>query len=103
MIKKIGVIGAGTMGCGIAQIAAQNNHSVYLIDKNSDQLDKAIISLNKILTRLCEKGKITPNEKTEIQDRITRSTSLQKLSDCDLVIEAIIEDLKIKHQVLNNF
>ena len=101
MIKKIGVIGAGTMGCGIAQIAAQNNHSVYLIDKNSDQLDKAIISLNKILTRLCEKGKITPNEKTEIQDRITCSTSLEKLSDCDLVIEAIIEDLKIKHQVFN--
>ena len=102
MIKKIGIIGAGTMGCGIAQVASQNKHKVYLIDNNPNQLEKAASSLDKILNRLCEKGKISTKEKIEIQERITFSSNFDSLSDCDMVIEAIIENLKIKHEVFGN-
>ena len=102
MIKNIGIIGAGTMGCGIAQVASQNNHHVYLIDNNPDQLEKAAASLDKILSRLCEKRKISTKEKIEIQQRISFTTDFDKLSHCDLVIEAIIENLKIKHEVFRN-
>ena len=77
------------MGCGIAQVASQNNHTVYLVDNNPDQLEKAASSLDKILTRLCEKGKTSTKEKNEIQDRITFTTTFEKLSDCDLVLSLI--------------
>tara|TARA_B100000963_G_scaffold357165_1_gene378746 strand:+ start:519 stop:1685 length:1167 start_codon:yes stop_codon:yes gene_type:complete len=102
MIKNIGIIGAGTMGCGIAQLASQNKHTVYLLDNNPDQLKKAIASLDKILARLCEKGKLSNEEKNEIQERITFTSEFDKLSDCDVVIEAVIENIKIKHEVLRN-
>ena len=102
MIKNIGIIGAGTMGCGIAQVASQNKHTVYLLDNNPDQLKKAIASLDKILARLCEKGKLSNEEKNEIQERITFTSEFDKLSDCDVVIEAVIENIKIKHEVLRN-
>tara|TARA_Y100001933_G_scaffold230906_1_gene248300 strand:- start:576 stop:1742 length:1167 start_codon:yes stop_codon:yes gene_type:complete len=102
MIKNIGIIGAGTMGCGIAQVASQNEYTVYLLDNNPDQLKKAIASLDKILARLCEKGKLSNEEKNEIQERITFTSEFDKLSDCDVVIEAVIENIKIKHEVLRN-
>ena len=102
MIKNIGIIGAGTMGCGIAQVASQNKHTVYLLDNNPDQLKKAIASLDKILARLCEKGKLSSEEKNEIQERITFTSEFERLSECELVIEAIIENLKIKYEVFRN-
>ena len=102
MIKKIGIIGAGTMGCGIAQVASQNGHRVFVVDNAKKQLEKAALSLDKILSRLCEKGRISAEDKNAIQDRISFTTELNPLSDCDLVIEAIVENLKIKHDVFKN-
>jgi 3-hydroxybutyryl-CoA dehydrogenase len=98
-IKKIGIIGAGTMGSGIAQVASTAGCIVKLFDLNQDALDKAEAALNKILTRLVEKGKIDKIEKSSIQNNIRYVNSLQELSDSQLVIEAIIENLEIKQKV----
>lgn len=96
---NIGVIGAGTMGAGIAQIAAQNKNEIVLIDNNENQLEIAKINIEKSLSKLTEKGKISEQEKVDIADRVTRSIEFSDLKDCDLVIEAIIEDINVKHSV----
>ncbi len=97
---KIGVIGSGTMGSGIAQVAAQNGHSVYLIDTSQQALDKAKNNLSQTLSRLVEKEKITSEQAVQIGSSIQYSTDLEDLSSCGLVIEAIVEDIKIKHTLL---
>ncbi|MGB1645982.1 MAG: 3-hydroxyacyl-CoA dehydrogenase NAD-binding domain-containing protein [Crocinitomicaceae bacterium] len=102
MISNIGIIGAGTMGCGIAQVAAQNKHKVVVVDKDKLQLEKAKAGLDKILSRLCEKERITTQDKEAILHRITFTTDLNQLSNSDLIIEAIIEKLGVKHEVLKD-
>lgn len=98
-MKKIGVIGAGAMGSGIAQVAASNGHSVVLSDASKEQLERSQQSLQKVLERLVEKGNIDVNQSNTIQSSITYSTDLTALADSDLVIEAIVERLDIKQQV----
>jgi 3-hydroxybutyryl-CoA dehydrogenase len=100
MNMKIGVIGSGTMGSGIAQVAAQNGHSVYLIDTSQQALDKAKMNLSQTMSRLVEKAKISADQATAISTLIHYSTDLNDLSSCGLVIEAIVEDIKIKHTLL---
>ena len=98
MISKIGIIGAGTMGCGIAQIASQNGHEVVVVDKETLQLEKAKAGLDKILSRLCEKERITSEDKIVILNRIRFTSELKQLSDSDLVIEQLLKDhLLIQH------
>jgi len=99
MISKIGIIGAGTMGCGIAQIASQHGHDVIVVDKEKLQLEKAKAGLEKILSRLCEKERITAEDKTAILNRISFTSELNQLTDSDLVIEAIVENINVKHEV----
>lgn len=99
---KIGVLGAGTMGSGIAQVAAQNGHKVILIDTNHSQLEKAQKNLIKTLEKLVEKGKINSNDANSIQENIYYSGNLTDFSQCNLVIEAIVENLSIKHQVFKS-
>jgi len=96
---KIGVLGAGTMGSGIAQVAATAGHDVVLVDINSEQIQKAKSSLDKILTRLVEKERISEQEKNNIFQSITFAGALSDFSECGLVIEAILEDLSIKKKV----
>jgi len=96
---KVGVIGAGTMGAGIAQVAAQSGHEVYLIDLNNEVLDKAKISHEKIFLRLVEKQKITLQESDNILKKITYSSDYSILKDAGIVIEAIVERLDVKHKV----
>jgi 3-hydroxybutyryl-CoA dehydrogenase len=98
-IKKIGIIGAGTMGSGIAQVASTAGCLVTLFDLNQEALDKAKAALEKIMTRLVEKGRVTSEEKTRIQKNISYVNSLKKLADSDLTIEAIVENLDIKKKV----
>jgi 3-hydroxybutyryl-CoA dehydrogenase len=98
---KIGILGAGTMGSGIAQVAAQNNHETILVDVNQEMLDKAEASLDKILARLVEKEIISADEKINIQGRITYTTELKDFKQCGLVIEAIVEKLDVKHLVFS--
>ena len=96
---KIGILGAGTMGAGIAQVAAQNGHKVVLVDLNQAVLDKASADLTKVLARLVEKGKITAEKSHEIIENIQSGTSLSDFSSCDLIIEAIVENIDIKTKV----
>ena len=95
----VGVLGAGTMGSGIVQVAAQNGHDVVLVDLNSKILEKSKEQLTKIMGRLAEKGKITGQEAEDIKSRVTYSEDIHDFSKCGLVIEAIIEDLEIKSHV----
>ena len=98
-IHLVGVIGAGTMGSGIAQVAATAGCQVKLFDLNQDALNNAKSSLEKIMTRLVEKGRIDSEEKNRIQENISYVNSLKELADSDLTIEAIVENLDIKKNV----
>ncbi|WP_160139167.1 3-hydroxyacyl-CoA dehydrogenase NAD-binding domain-containing protein [Chryseobacterium sp. c4a] len=96
---NIGIIGAGTMGVGIAQVAATAGCKVVLFDANAPQIDKALTGLEKTLQKLAEKGKISQEKTTEIRNNIVKGEALQDLKDADLVIEAIIENKDIKTKV----
>lgn len=96
---KTGIIGAGAMGTGIAQLAAFHGHEVLLFDTSSDALVKSRDSLQKILSRMAEKGKITDEEHQAIFGRIKFIESKTSLKDADIVIEAIVENLGIKKSV----
>lgn len=96
---NVGIIGSGTMGSGIAQVAATAGCKVKLYDTNQAPLDKAKAALEKILSRLIEKGRIDSREKERIQSNISYVDSLKDLGDSDLTIEAIIENLEIKQKV----
>jgi 3-hydroxybutyryl-CoA dehydrogenase len=96
---KVGVIGAGTMGVGIAQVAAQNGHQVYLVDLNQELVDNAKIGHVKVFERLVEKGSMTKEETVTILNMIRYSATINDLKDCRLVIEAISENLEVKHKV----
>ncbi|MBO6632216.1 MAG: 3-hydroxybutyryl-CoA dehydrogenase, partial [Psychroserpens sp.] len=96
---NVGIIGSGTMGSGIAQVAATAGCKVKLYDTNQAALDNAKAALEKILSRLIEKGRIDANEKERIQSNISYVDTLRDLSDSNLTIEAIIENLEIKQKV----
>lgn len=98
---NIGIIGSGTMGSGIAQVAATSGCKVKLYDTNQSALDKAKSALEKILARLIEKGRIDADEKYRIQNNISYVANLKDLSDSDLTIEAIVENLEIKQKVFS--
>ncbi|GAB5538069.1 MAG: hypothetical protein Salg2KO_01720 [Salibacteraceae bacterium] len=98
-MMKIGIVGAGTMGSGIAQVAAQSGHEVYLFDTSEEALEKAQKSLAKIMARLVEKGKITVDESSATQSKINRGTSYDGFNGCGLIIEAIIENIEVKLKV----
>ncbi len=98
---KVGVLGAGTMGAGIAQVAAQNGHQVVLVDVGQDVLDRAKAGLKKVLDRLIEKDKMDQNGADEVAGRIHYSTQISSFEGCGLVIEAIVENLKVKHDVFS--
>lgn len=98
---KIGIIGAGSMGAGIAQVASQAGHSVVLYDTNSEQLINAKNKLAKIMERLIAKGKFTAEAASAIQTRIHYVEDMTEFASCGLVIEAIIENLAIKQSVFS--
>ncbi|EQB93021.1 3-hydroxybutyryl-CoA dehydrogenase [Elizabethkingia anophelis] len=98
---NIGVIGSGTMGIGIAQVASANGCNVFLFDANSSQTEKALQNLKQTLTKLAEKQKISVEESEQIFSRVKFCTTLQELKDSDLVIEAIIENKEIKTKVFS--
>lgn len=96
---KVGVLGSGSMGSGIAQVAATAGHDVVLVDNNPDALNNAKYKLTKIMNRLVEKGRIDEKTAADIKGRISYETGMEAFASCGLVIEAIIEDLGIKKTV----
>ncbi len=98
-IKTIGVVGAGTMGHGIAQVAAQSGFSVILNDITNELVTKGKNSIEKFLSKSVEKGKITEQQKKDTLANLSTTTSLNDLKQCDLVVEAIFENPKVKKEV----
>lgn len=98
-VKKIGVMGAGQMGAGIAQVAAQSGYEVILRDIKDEFVEKGMEGIKKNLDRSVKKERITEEDKENTLSRITATTEVKDASDCDLIVEAIIEDLKIKQDL----
>ncbi len=96
---NVGIIGAGTMGIGIAQVAATNGCKVWIYDANAKQVETATVGLEKTLTKLVDKQKISAEKMTEILSNISIATELKDFKDCELIIEAIIENKEIKTKV----
>jgi 3-hydroxybutyryl-CoA dehydrogenase len=98
-MKNVGIIGAGTMGIGIAQVAAMKGCKVWVYDANAKQVETATVGLEKTLTKLVDKQKISAEKMTEILANISIATELKDFKDCELIIEAIIENKEIKTKV----
>ena len=98
-IKKVGVLGAGAMGNGIAQMAAQIGCDVVMRDIEDAFVDRGMKSIDKFLSKSVEKGKLEAEEKGAIMGRITGTTDMAELKDVDFVVEAVIEDLDLKKKV----
>jgi len=98
-IKKIGIIGAGTMGTGIAQVSATSGFEVILNDTGDDFLQRSLKIMDKSLSKLSEKGKIE-EDKEAILGRVKTTTALSDLKDVDFAVEAVFEDIEVKRSVL---
>ncbi len=98
-IKKVGVVGCGLMGSGIAQVCAQSGYHVVVSDINDEFLDKGLTSINLFLTKGIERGKVTPEQKEATLRRIRGTTNTKDFSECNLVIEAVNEDMNLKKRV----
>lgn len=98
-MEKIFVLGAGTMGSGIAQAFAQKGYEVILRDIKDEFVDKGLAGINKNISRLVEKGKITAEAKDEILSRISGTVDMNLAEDCDLIIEAAVENMEIKKKI----
>ncbi|MGB7925180.1 MAG: 3-hydroxyacyl-CoA dehydrogenase family protein [Pyrinomonadaceae bacterium] len=95
-IRKVGVLGCGLMGSGIAQVAASAGFETVVREVSMELIDKGFAGIEKSLARFAEKGTITAEQKGEIRARLTGTTSFEDLADCDIIVEAIIENLDLK-------
>jgi 3-hydroxybutyryl-CoA dehydrogenase len=98
-IKTIGVLGAGSMGSGIAQVAAQSGYNVVVRDIEDKFVDRALKGIDKFLSKSVEKGKITADDKNATLGRIKGTTKMEDLKDVDFVIEVVLEDMDLKKKV----
>ncbi len=100
-IEKVGVVGCGLMGSGIAQVAAQAGFQTVIREVNAELVEKGLKGIEKNLARLVEKGTLTDAAKTEIRGRLKGTTSLDELKACDVIVEAIIEQLPVKRELFS--
>ncbi|TFG77215.1 MAG: 3-hydroxybutyryl-CoA dehydrogenase [Thermodesulfobacteriales bacterium] len=100
-MKKVAVVGAGTMGSGIAQVVASNDREVLLVDVSDAALDRGMQIIEKSLGRLLKKEAISQEENDLVHNRITTTTKFEDLGDVDLVIEAVFEDMGVKKEIYN--
>src|SRR6201998_1271859 len=98
-IQKVGVVGCGLMGSGIAQVCAQSGLATVVREVSGELVEKGLKSIEKNLGRLVEKGTLTAAAKGEVRGRLKGTTSLEDLKDCDLIVEAIIEQLPVKREL----
>src|SRR5215467_6491601 len=101
-IQRVGVVGCGLMGSGIAQVSAQSGFMTVVREVSADLVEKGIKNIEKNLTRLVEKGAITEAAKSEIRGRLKGTASLEDLKDCDAIVEAIIEQLPAKRELFSS-
>ena len=98
-IKTVGVVGAGTMGNGIAQLASMMGANVVMRDIKDDFVERGLANVDRFLTKSIERGKATEAQKAEVLGRIKGTTEIGDLAGCDFVVEAVIEDLDLKKSV----
>lgn len=98
-MEKIFVLGAGTMGAGIVQAFAQKGYEVIVRDIKDEFVERGLAGINKNLSKLVSKGKLTEEAKEDILSRISGTTDMNLAADCDLVVEAAIENMKIKKEI----
>lgn len=98
-INKVGVVGCGAMGGGITTVCAQSGYQVVVLEISAELLNKGLTSINNFLTKRVEKGKISQQDKDILLNRIKGTTDIKDFSDCDLVIEAAIENLELKKKI----
>jgi 3-hydroxybutyryl-CoA dehydrogenase len=101
-IQKVGVVGCGLMGSGIAQVCAQAGFPTVVREVTPELVDKGLKGIEKNLARLVEKGSISEQTKNEIRGRLKGVTSIEELQDCDLIVEAIIEQLPAKRELFSS-
>lgn len=97
-IRKVGILGCGLMGSGIAEVAARAGHETVVREVSEELLEKGLTRIRKSLERAMEKGKLDESERDKTLANLSGSVQLEPLSDCDLVIEAIVEDLEEKRR-----
>jgi len=101
-IKSIGVVGSGTMGNGIAHVAARAGYRVVLLDVQREALDRGLATISKNLDREVAKNKLSPSEKSEAISRITLTTDVGRLAESDFIIEAVVEDFGAKTEIFQS-
>lgn len=98
-IKKVGVVGCGTMGSGIAQVSAQSRYEVVVLENNEELLKKGLSSITSFLTKGVERGKVSQQDKDSALSRIKGTIEYKDFYDCDLVIEAVNENMGLKKDI----
>lgn len=98
-IKKVGVVGFGLMGAGITQVCAQSGYAVVVSDISDERVNKGLASIDSRLNKRVEKGKLSQLDKDAIMTKIKGTTSNKDFADCDLIIEAVNEDIELKKKV----
>jgi 3-hydroxybutyryl-CoA dehydrogenase len=98
-IKRVGIVGSGTMGSGIAEVAAKNGYEVVLRSRSQEGADKMVKGLEKSLGKQVDKGKLGEEDRDAALGRVRGVTDLGELADCDIVIESVVEDLGIKKEL----
>jgi len=98
-IETVGVVGAGTMGSGIAQVSSMAGYDVVMQDQGQEPLEDGFETIERSLGRFAEEDRLSEDTVQEIHDRITGTTDIAELSACDIVVEAVVEDLEIKQEV----
>lgn len=98
-IKTVGVVGCGLMGSGIAQVSAQAGYKTIVREVNDDLLKKGLAKIENFLSKSVEKGKMTAEQKAVVMGNLTGTTNLADLKDCDIIIEAAIENIGLKKEI----
>ena len=99
-IKRVGIIGSGIMGSGIAEVAAKAGHTVVVRSRKQETADDMVTRLEKSLSKQVEKGRLEESERDAVLGRVSATSELEALRDCDLVIESVVEDLAVKKELL---
>jgi 3-hydroxybutyryl-CoA dehydrogenase len=98
-IERVGIIGSGIMGSGIAEVAAKSGHAVVLRSRKQETADAMVAGLTKSLAKQVDRGKLSEEDRDQTLARVTATHDLHALRDCDLVIESVVEDLEVKKEL----
>jgi 3-hydroxybutyryl-CoA dehydrogenase len=100
-VKRVGIVGSGIMGSGVAEVAAKTGHEVVLRSRHQETADAMVASLEKSLAKQVEKGRLSEEDRDGTLSRVTATHDLHALADCDLVLESVVEDLAVKKHLFN--